>query len=584
MKQEKLIELLCELIKNSRQSDRELAKNLNFSQSSVSRLRKVLEKEAMLQYTAIPNFSYLGFDIVAFTFYRMKEPLHPLKEKAEKWIKEKPNVVFSSEGEGMEADTVMISLHSDYADFSKFQQIFRKEWGANLASFKTFLVSFGGHATLKTFSFKDLAPRVMANSSVIDFQRRTWKHSIPSDLLKVGPVLNVREGEESIAMYTSATDKMKIFSAFIREGLENGDSVEYIYPDEESETVRAKLKEYGIDVGEYEKDGSLHMKGVSEYFLPNGKFDSEKAVMKTLNWWKEAKKKGYNHARNIEDVGDFSFINGQWQKYITDYWQNPKFGPKPKSPKWTEFKERVRVMENPLYSPFLIDITAINIENMSETQIREILKTFGQGDYPPTRFIDLLEDVDAFSKRIDISHLELLGRKLLLEFDPTSDYETIIEYFAKESMANAEAIHVFTYATSTIHKCLAKYPTIKFFTMSISTSTVQPESENEVLIPANNIDLILDFISKVTKTYSEANMSIVFDGLSDLLISIDPERTRTFLRHALQALPSERTTVLFLLNTSAHDPKTVSRLRSMFYNQLTYGKDGLRVIKLPKLE
>lgn len=584
MKQNKLIELLCELVKNSRRSDRDLAKTLNFSQSSVSRLRKVLEKEAMLQYTAIPNFSYLGFDIVAFTFYRMKEPSQYLKEKAEKWMNTQPNVVFSSEGEGMEADTVMISMHSDYGDFSKFQQKFRKEWGVNLVSFKTFLLSFGGHTILKTFTFKDLAPHVMSNLSGIDFQREVLKHHVPSDLLKVGPVLNVREGEESIAMYTSATDKMKIFSTFVRQGLENGDSIEYIYPDEESETVRAEFEKYGIDVEEYEEDGSLYMKSLSEYFMSNGKFDSEKAVMNTLNWWKEAKKKGYNHARNIEDVGDFSFINGQWQKYITDYWQNPKFGPKPKSPNWTEFKERVRVMENPLYSPFLIDITAINVENINKAQIHDILKAFGQGDYPPTRFIDLLEGVDIFSKRIGISHLELLGRKLLLEFDPTSDYETIIEYFAKESMANAEAIHVFTYATSTIHKCLAKYPTIKLFTMSISTSTIQPESENEVSIPANNIDLTLDFISKVTRTYSKTNVSIVFDGLSDLLISLNPERTRTFLRHALQILSSERTTALFLLNTSAHDPKTVSRLRSMFYNQLAYGKDGLQIIKLPKLE
>ncbi|MCW3994323.1 MAG: hypothetical protein NWE85_07160, partial [Candidatus Bathyarchaeota archaeon] len=155
-----------------------------------------------------------------------------------------------------------------------------------------------------------------------------------------------------------------------------------------------------------------------------------------------------------------------------------------------------------------------------------------------------------------------------------------VEDFAKECMANVEPIYVFTPTTSTLHKRLAKHLAIKFFLMSISTSTIQPGSENEVLIPANNIDLTQDSIDNVTKAYPEANGSIVFDGLSDLLSSLDPERTFTFLRHALQTLSSERTTALFLLNPSAHDPKIVSRLRSEFYDQLVYREVGLQAVKL----
>jgi len=120
--------------------------------------------------------------------------------------------------------------------------------------------------------------------------------------------------------------------------------------------------------------------------------------------------------------------------------------------------------------------------------------------------------------------------------------------------------------------------------MSTSTSILQSISENEVLIPANNTDLILNSIDEVVKTHSKANISIVFDGLSDFLSSLGPERTFTFLRHALQTLSSERTTSLFLLNTSAHDPKIVSRLRSMFYDQLAYRKAGLQTVKLSKIE
>jgi len=574
MRQEKLVKLLCELIKNSRRSDRDLAKILGFSQPSVSRLRKILEREAILQYTAIPDFSYLGFDLMVFTLYRMKEPSQPLREKAEKWLKEQPNVVFSSEGQGMEADRVMISVHKDYADFSEFHQKFRRELGPHFESFKTFLVSLKGHEISRFFTFNDLVTQAMPNLSIIGSQRRRWKRSIPSNLLEIGPVLDFKEGESIIATYTSAADKMKIFSAFIREGLENGDAMFYIYLDEERETVRAKLEEYGIDVEECEKDEALLLKSLSELFTLNGKLDFEKAVTNSLNFWSTAKRRKYKHARIIEDLGNFSFINGQWQKYVTDYWHDPRFED-PKVSEWVESKGSTRIA----FKPFLMEITAINVEHMSEAQVSDMLKALGRGKNPPTRFIDLFEYVDAFSKRIGLSHRELIGRKFLLEFDPTSDYETVVEDFARESMANVEPIYVFTPTTSNLHKRLAKHLAIKFFLMSISTSAIQPGSENEVLIPANNIDLTLDSIENVTKAYPEANVSIVFDGLSDLLSSLDPERTFTFLRHALQTLSSERTTALFLLNPSAHDPKIVSRLRSEFYNQLVYDKNRLEIVK-----
>jgi len=579
MRQEKLIRLLCELIKNSRRSDRDLAKILGFSQPSVSRLRKILEKDAILQYTAIPNFSYLGFDLIVFTLYRMKESLQPLREKAESWLKKQPNVVFSSEGQGMEADRVMISVHKDYADFSEFHQKFRRELGPHFESFKTFLVSLRGNETWRLFTFNDLAERATPNFSVIDSQRRRWKRSIPSNLLKVGPVLDILKQGPIVATYTSAADKMKVFSAFIQEGLENGDKVIYFYPDEESGNIRTKLEKSGIDVKEYEEDTTLHLMSLTEHFMSNGKLDYEKAIIDGLKWWAEAKRKGYKHIRIIEDVGDFSFVNGQWQEYILHHWLDPRWND-PDVSEWVEYKEPLGIV----YKSFIMEITAINVEHMTEKQIDELLKSLREGGSVRAKFIDLLEHVNVFGKSIGLNHEQLVGRKILLEFDPTSNYETIVEDFARESMANVEPIYVFTSATSPLHKRLAKHLAVKFFLMSISTSAIQPGSENEVLIPANNIDLILDSIDNVTKAYPKANTSIVFDGLSDLLSSLDPERTFTFLRHALQILSSERTTALFLFNTSAHDPKIVSRLRSMFYDQLVYRKVGLQAVKLSKIE
>jgi len=156
MKQEKLIRLVFELIKNSKRSDRDLAKTLGISQPTVTRLRKTLEKEAIRQYTVIPNLSYLGFDVIALTFFRSKELVHPLFENGQKWGKQQPNVVYASTGQGIDSDGVVFSIHRNYADFVKYYQLFRRDWGKYLQDFKVFLMSEKGSIIMKPFSFNYL--------------------------------------------------------------------------------------------------------------------------------------------------------------------------------------------------------------------------------------------------------------------------------------------------------------------------------------------------------------------------------------------------------------------------------------------
>ncbi len=415
----------------------------------------------------------------------------------------------------------------------------------------------------------------MPQLSIINALRRRWKRYVLSDLLKVGPVFDLSEGEEIVVTYTSATDKMKFFSAFILSGLVNGDAVYYTYPDKESETVRSKLKEYGIDVEEYEKSGTLRMETLTEGFMSNGKLDFEKGVIDSLNWWAWAKRKGYKHARGIEDLGDLSLFNGQWQRYIKEYWQDPRWDD-PTVSEWVESKNPLGLV----YVPFLKEVTAINVEHMAEIQVTELWKALSGRSVAPTRAcIDLLENIGLFSRSIGLDHKQLVGRKILLEFDPASDYEKVVDNLAKEMIANVEPIFIFTSNTSPIHAYLAEQKTVKFFLTSISTSTPKSTSKNEVLLPAKSISLILDTFNGVLETYADTNVCFVFDILSELLVSMGKEKASTFLRHALEMQSSKKITTLFLLNTSAHEAEVVSQIRGLFPNHLTYDKNGLQIGK-----
>jgi Lrp/AsnC family transcriptional regulator for asnA, asnC and gidA len=71
------LRVISELMKNSRRSDRELAKTLGISQPTVSRLIGRLEKEGVIkEYTMIPDFCKLGFNLMAVVMFKLK-PISP---------------------------------------------------------------------------------------------------------------------------------------------------------------------------------------------------------------------------------------------------------------------------------------------------------------------------------------------------------------------------------------------------------------------------------------------------------------------------------------------------------------------------
>jgi len=66
----RVVSVFSELLRNSKKSDRDIAKKLNISQPTVTRIRRKLETSGYIsEYTIIPNFPKLGFEICAFIFF-----------------------------------------------------------------------------------------------------------------------------------------------------------------------------------------------------------------------------------------------------------------------------------------------------------------------------------------------------------------------------------------------------------------------------------------------------------------------------------------------------------------------------------
>jgi DNA-binding Lrp family transcriptional regulator len=152
------LKLICELIRNSRKSDRDLAKPIGVSQPTVSRIRAKLEKEGILDYTAVPNLVKLGFGIVSVVFGKRNYQKHPEShyQKAADFAREHPNIIFDAAGKGLGFDRISISIHKNYSDYAEFIQEIKTAW-TGIMDVESFLIDLSSKDVVQPLSLKPFA-------------------------------------------------------------------------------------------------------------------------------------------------------------------------------------------------------------------------------------------------------------------------------------------------------------------------------------------------------------------------------------------------------------------------------------------
>jgi len=161
--------ILSELLKNSKISDRKLAKKIGVSQPTVTRRRARLEKDVIDGYTVIPKWEKLGYQILAFTFAKTKQTLGlkgkytVARERGTKWLMNHANVIMGSGCRGMGVNGFMISVHKSYSDLDNFLSEQKRELGDMFTDIQTILVNLGGNQILKPLHLKYLAEAIQAS-------------------------------------------------------------------------------------------------------------------------------------------------------------------------------------------------------------------------------------------------------------------------------------------------------------------------------------------------------------------------------------------------------------------------------------
>ncbi|MHB2036467.1 MAG: hypothetical protein ACYCPW_06955 [Nitrososphaerales archaeon] len=187
--------------------------------------------------------------------------------------------------------------------------------------------------------------------------------------------------------------------------------------------------------------------------------------------------------------------------------------------------------------------------------------------------ITLGAPVYPFSSSIGIDHDSLLGKNFLYMLDSSRKFEGAVDDFAMELLSNKHSVFVFTSRRSPVHDSVSKINGLRYVILTPSVSyPKETDVPFEILAPQNDHAILLDMIQKIISGDPRAEIGIVYDSISDMILSSSLESCYKFLKQANEIISSSnRAVALFLFNPAAHDEREGNLVKTLFTNHVVYG-------------
>jgi hypothetical protein len=190
---------------------------------------------------------------------------------------------------------------------------------------------------------------------------------------------------------------------------------------------------------------------------------------------------------------------------------------------------------------------------------------------PGVATVGITPPVSTFSGRLGVGTEATLGKVYLLEVDPSSNFEEPIKDLANELGADQRVLFAFTAGGSPIHNALAGMANVRFFTMTRKVSYPKPgERPDEILVPSTDQSVLLNVLDKAITTNPDLKFGVLFDSVSDLILSSGLEVTYKFLKQANEMLSTHGITAVFLMTAGAHSERELNIVKSLYSNILVF--------------
>jgi hypothetical protein len=351
----------------------------------------------------------------------------------------------------------------------------------------------------------------------------------------VSQVVSLHSGEDTIVLYNTESDRKKLVERFVKDGLASGQTIICRVTKSEVPFYRAILKSpdlAGTTVGKPEVEIKAIETASSDFqdLTPESRLSIDRRELVDLD------ELGLERSKEI-----IEYVNNLDSKTV-----NTRTG----------------------------RIWALNVDG-AQAGILEVLTATN----PRSRVIDLAQQQDTFASLLGWTHQDTLGGRMLLEYDPTSNYEEIVQKFVREFQANVEPVAVFTNAGSPVYRILNEQKNIRLFSSSTKTSTPLRISDEQVLLPERDTSLLLDAVDKLLQAHSGRRIGIVLEVFTYLILSLGFEKAYGVLSSVLEMAESQLTTILVLVNSAALDDRVMSGIRGLFQSQLAFNSNGLRSLR-----
>jgi hypothetical protein len=349
--------------------------------------------------------------------------------------------------------------------------------------------------------------------------------------------------DQMILIHDSRDEKYSPIAKYLLDGVNQRELVIYFHTSELGQVTQG-LSNHGVDIKRLTVKGGVRIQPLASAYPTRGVLDDTPLEM-VQGLSAEARTLGNEGLRVILDYDDFSVRPFQkFVKHLTD-------------PRWTSPDHHLHVL-------MAFNSLTFRGEEASLAELEGKIRT-----------LDLSESLDTFSQTVGVSHEEIAGRKLLLEFDPQGDTQQVFKSLLAETASNFERTVVFTRKDSQIYSLVQRQPAAKIFVLTSRVSYPKMESENLFLLPTYDTSLLLDALNKTIEAYAGSAFTIIFDNLSHFVFTLGAERTYSLVRQALELMISDKITAIFSINSQAHDQKIMSTFENMFDIELVSEKGRL---------
>ena len=181
-------------------------------------------------------------------------------------------------------------------------------------------------------------------------------------------------------------------------------------------------------------------------------------------------------------------------------------------------------------------------------------------------FWESLTFLDAFRSR----------RSLLLEVDPSENYERVILELVRREAENSD-VSVLTWKGSRLYPAIPRSENVTVRVMTGVAGPAQAGRKDEIVVPPHGQAGIMELMENASAGRAGRGSLLVLDSISELMVSLGEEKALLLLKRALKATDASVQRSLIILKRGSHDGRSLGLVRSLLRNRLTYDESGLRL-------